>query len=150
MNHPIPRLVSIFQLRTRLCLFFLRVTKLSCRIGLSLLKNHIRDSSNILSFYPKVLLYSLNFLNIILMFPDFCESTYVWKPLPYTLWLNTTEFQHILIGATEISHLCGWSICMNPLHLTSESHGDNMRRKPCFQRARILAANGDPVEEQCS
>ncbi|KAL6361974.1 hypothetical protein LRP88_05457 [Fusarium phalaenopsidis] len=60
------------------------------------------------------------------------------------------DFQHVLLGMRETSHLCDFSYCLNSLHLVAESHRVDMRRGRCFQRARADAERGMRIREHCT
>ncbi|KAF5642332.1 hypothetical protein F52700_3180 [Fusarium sp. NRRL 52700] len=61
------------------------------------------------------------------------------KAIRKKFWLcvdhSPTNFQNLLTGHHEISHLCDWRRCTNPRHLVVEHHNTNNARKTCFRKA---------------
>lgn len=91
------------------------------------------------------------FGSLILTFPRVTSKKYIRKYLPVTLTINDDDFQHLLTGGVEVSHLCNWGNCINPLHLTPESHRDNVNRSnECFKFAVQRAELGEEVDEYCT
>ncbi|KAJ4202486.1 hypothetical protein NW767_005855 [Fusarium falciforme] len=60
------------------------------------------------------------------------------------------EFQHVLTGTRETLHLCDFAYCINPTHLTIESHANNMDRGKCFAQARSDAEKGMKIRKHCA
>ena len=50
----------------------------------------------------------------------------------------------------ETSHRCGFAYCINPTHLATESHTNNMKRGKCFARARLHAEKGMKIRKHCA
>lgn len=72
------------------------------------------------------------------------------KSLCMTQKLSLEDFQHILTGMYETSHLCNFSRCMNPLHMTAEPHSTNIKRSACFKDARLKVLAGQRLPRECS
>ncbi|KAH7480786.1 hypothetical protein FOMA001_g8241 [Fusarium oxysporum f. sp. matthiolae] len=58
-------------------------------------------------------------------------------------WLSVdhspANFQNLLTGHSEISHLCDWRRCTNPRHIVVEHHNTNIGRSKCFRKAETDA-----------
>jgi len=59
------------------------------------------------------------------------------------------DLQRLLTCEVEISHLCNWRRCINPHHVTLESHTTNISRKSCFTQAQGHFGAGLPVKVSC-
>ncbi|KAF5582930.1 hypothetical protein FPCIR_9247 [Fusarium pseudocircinatum] len=59
------------------------------------------------------------------------------------------ELQGLLTCETEVSHRCNWRRCINPDHITLESHSTNLSRSTCFKQAAGHFGANLTVKEFC-
>ncbi|KAF4965553.1 hypothetical protein FSARC_6661 [Fusarium sarcochroum] len=67
----------------------------------------------------------------------------------FTQRLNVEEFLHLSSGHYEVSHLCNMHRCINPLHMTVETHRENVSRSRCFNNTADHYPAHD-VERYCT
>lgn len=58
------------------------------------------------------------------------------KKIVITERQDAAQLQHSLTEGQGTTHTCNWTYCINPLHLVSETVGDNRRRNMCFRHAK--------------